>query len=171
MSSVTVSNHSKYNKLCDKWTYWAHLPHDTDWSDNSYKNILTFDELEALIALQYTIPEKMVQNCMLFIMRDGIKPIWEDKANRNGGCFSYKVPNNQVYNAWKNLSYHLVGESLTKDKRLEKIINGITISPKKSFCIIKIWLTNCLIQNSKKIVEIESLDSEGVLFRKHQPEY
>ena len=67
--------------------------------------------------------------------------------------------------------YDLVGESLTKDKRLEKIINGITISPKKSFCIIKIWLTNCLIQNSKKIVEIDYLDSDGVLFRKHNPEY
>ena len=26
----------KYRPLSDKWTLWAHLPHDIDWSINSY---------------------------------------------------------------------------------------------------------------------------------------
>ena len=30
------SNH----KLFDKWVLWAHLPHDTDWSLDSYKKII-----------------------------------------------------------------------------------------------------------------------------------
>jgi hypothetical protein len=171
VSAVSNSTTEDYTKLYDKWTYWAHLPHDTDWSHNSYKKLLDFDKLEALIAINEQIPEEMVSNCMLFMMRQGIMPIWEDIKNRDGGCFSYKVPNNKVYDAWNDLSYYLVGESLTTDKRLEKIINGITISPKKSFCIIKIWLKNCLIQNAKKIVKINNLDQDGVLFRKHQPEY
>jgi hypothetical protein len=170
MAAVAIPE-SQSTHLFDKWTYWAHLPHDTDWSDSSYKRVLSFNTLEAIIALNESVPEDMIKNCMLFVMRQDIKPIWEDTKNRNGGCFSYKVPNNRVYSAWKALSYHLVGESLTNDKRLEGFINGITISPKKSFCIIKIWLANCLIQNAKKIVPIDNLDSDGVLFRKHQPEY
>ena len=35
---------------------------------------------------------------MLFLMRDGIQPIWEDEKNRNGGCFSYKINNYVCFN-------------------------------------------------------------------------
>jgi len=27
-----------YHNLSDKWTLWAHLPHDTDWRLESYKS-------------------------------------------------------------------------------------------------------------------------------------
>ena len=62
-------------KLSGKWTLWAHLPHDTDWSLNSYKKIMTTDSLNEISTLYKKIPEKMVQNCMLFLMRENIKPI------------------------------------------------------------------------------------------------
>ena len=34
---------SSFHKLHDNWIYWAHLPHDTDWTLKSYKKILTFN--------------------------------------------------------------------------------------------------------------------------------
>ena len=37
-----------------------------------------------------------------------------------------------------NVIYGLIGENLSSNKKLQKNINGITISPKKNFCIIKI---------------------------------
>jgi len=161
----------QYNKLYDNWTLWAHLPHDTDWTVKSYKPILTFDTIEEAISLCETLPEKMIKNCMLFLMRKGIQPTWEDVKNRNGGCFSYKVSNKIVANAWKNLSYTLVGETLTNDIRLRPTINGITISPKKNFCIIKIWCSTCDYQNPGLIVDVDQLTSHGCLFKKHMPEY
>ena len=114
------------HKLYDKWTLWAHLPHDTDWSVASYKKVDTFDSVEAIITLLETIPEKMIKNCMLFIMREGISPTWEDPKNKDGGCFSYKINNKSVISAWKNLSYTLVGETLSSNPTLQKQINGIT---------------------------------------------
>ncbi len=156
------------HKLQDDWTLWAHLPHDTDWTAKSYKKILTFNSVEAIIALCETIPEKMVNNCMLFLMRKGIVPMWEDTKNKNGGCFSYKVSNKCVAGVWKTLSYILVGESLTEDKKLKALINGITISPKKNFCIIKIWLANCEFQNPTIINEVNGgIMPQGCLFKKH----
>ena len=156
------------HKLHDEWTMWAHLPHDTDWTVKSYKKILTFNSVEATIALCETIPEKMVNNCMLFLMRKGIVPMWEDTKNKNGGCFSYKVSNKCVANVWKTLSYILVGESLTDDKKLKALINGITISPKKNFCIIKIWLATCDYQNPTIINEVNGgIMPQGCLFKKH----
>ena len=46
---------------------------------------------------------------MLFIMKTGITPMWEDPKNREGGCFSYKITNKFVVDVWKKLSLLLCG--------------------------------------------------------------
>ena len=153
--------------LLDHWTLWAHLPHDTDWSVASYKKIFTFNSMEEAIALCETLPDKMIKNCMLFLMREGIHPTWEDVKNRNGGCFSYKISNKNILNAWKQLSYTLVGETVTSNVNLMSDINGITISPKKNFCIIKIWIQNCIWQNPKLINDFDAITSHGCRFKRH----
>ena len=157
--------------LYDKWVLWAHLPHDTDWSIKSYKKIVTINTIEKMVTLYRILPEKMVKNCMLFLMSEGITPTWEDPKNRGGGCFSYKISNKNVYTTWKQASFCLVGETLAIDKVILETINGITISPKKSFCIIKIWTKNCKYQNPRKIRAIASLSPHGCLFKSHKPEY
>lgn len=165
---MTPENH----KLNDNWTLWAHLPHDTDWTPKSYKNIFTMSSIEEAITITETLPEILVKNCMLFIMREGIKPIWEDAKNRNGGCFSYKVINKNVYDVWRELTYVLVGHTISSNNSFVESVNGITISPKKNFCIIKIWMNNCSFQNPEVITsEVKGLESQGCLFKKHTPEY
>ena len=156
-----------FHNLNDEWTLWAHLPHDTEWNLNSYKEIMSFNTVEEALTLYETLPDKMIKNCMLFLMRKGIKPIWEDEKNKNGGCFSYKIPNKITIPTWKHSSYKLMGETVTKDNALKNDINGITISPKRNFCIIKIWLSNCNNQNPDKIQDIMGINSQGCLFKKH----
>ena len=152
-------------KLTDNWTLWAHLPHDTDWSVKSYKKILTFNTVEEAIALYETIPALMVKNCMLFLMREGINPMWEDPKNKDGGCFSYKIKNNQVTNVWKHISYMLVGDTLSTNAKSQ--INGVTVSPKKNFCVLKIWMETCEEQNPKVIDPNSGVVSNGCLFKRH----
>jgi hypothetical protein len=108
---------------------------------------------------------------MLFVMRKGITPLWEDPKNRKGGCFSYKITNKNVYECWKNLTYNLVGESLSSNKKLQLQINGITISPKKNFCILKVWTSTCNYQDAALIKADSGITSHGCLFKKHAPEY
>ena len=156
------------NPLNDTWILYAHLPHDTDWSINSYKKILKISTVEQIISVCESLPEPMVQNCMLFLMRENIKPIWEDENNKDGGCFSYKINNKNVSDIWKKLSCLLVGESLINE-RMSLKINGITISPKKHFCIIKIWMKDCTIQNPDVINYFEGITAQGSLFKKHFP--
>ena len=45
-----------------------------------------------------------------------------------------------IYDIWKKLVYLLIGNTLTNNIELLNNINGISISPKKNFCIIKFWL-------------------------------
>lgn len=61
-------------------------------------------------------------------MRDGIKPIWEDVKNRNGGCFSYKISNKSVYSVWKELCYVIVGNTISNKSSFVSGVSGITIS-------------------------------------------
>ena len=160
-----------FHKLSHQWTLWAHLPHDTNWAASSYKKIYDFETAEAAIAIFETLPPKLVMNCMLFLMRKGIVPMWEDAKNRNGGCFSYKVANKEVNQAWKQLSYVTVGETISTNLTVLPHVNGITISPKKNFCIIKIWMANCNFQNAGVVRELEGITAHGCLFKKHTPEY
>lgn len=164
----TINEHD----LQDTWTLWAHYPQDKDWSLKSYKKICTFNTVEECISLIENLSDYMIKNCMLFLMRDNIIPTWEDERNRKGGCFSYRVNDKSVIDIWKNLSYTLVGETLSKDKNILYHINGITISPKKNFYIVKIWMASCDYQNPNTIaINIKGISSHGCLFKVHTPEY
>jgi hypothetical protein len=162
LDNLSVSN----NQLLDTWTLWAHLPHDTNWNLESYKQIMDITSLEEAIMLFENLPESVIKNCMLFVMRKGIYPTWEDAKNRDGGCFSYKINNKYVEETWKNLSYVLLGETLTSQDYSNNI-TGVTISPKKNFCIIKIWLSNCEQTDPNIINEIEGLTSQACIFKRH----
>ena len=167
MEKEDISTHS----LSDKWVLWAHLPHVTDWSNKSYIVIQEISKIEEIVSLYNIIPEPMVKNCMLFLMRKNIFPSWEDPQNRKGGCFSFKVNNKRVSDIWKKLRYALLGETLSKKSSLMDKITGITISPKKAFCIIKIWTSDLSFQNPNDIGNIDGLSTHGCIFKRHKPEY
>ena len=135
------------NILNNYWNTYYHLPDDTNWELSSYTKIMRINTVEDAIALNENMPDKIIKFCMLFVMKNEITPLWEDPQNINGGCFSYKIHNKYIINIWKQVFYALCGETLTVDKENMKYINGITISPKKNFCILKIWITNTKIQN------------------------
>ena len=163
---------SKCHKLKYKWNLWGHLPHDPDWTLNSYKKISKLTTLEETIAITEKLPDELIRNCMLFIMRDGVTPMWEDQKNRNGGCFSYKVSNKKVPEVWRDLTYVLVGDTISSHMPFVNSVTGITISPKKNFCIVKIWMTNCEHQNPHIVANvIKNLSPQGCLFKKHTPEF
>lgn len=162
----------EFHRLRYKWNLWAHLPQDSDWTVKSYKKVYQFKNVEETIAITESLPEGLVKNCMLFIMRDGVTPMWEDQKNRNGGCFSYKVSNKNVFEVWRDLTYVLVGESISNNTTFVNSVTGITISPKKNFCIVKIWMTNCDHQNPTVVTcDVKNLSPQGCLFKKHTPEF
>ncbi len=149
--------------LNEKWVLWAHLPHDTDWSMDSYISIMTVTYVEEIIALMHTLPDSLLSTCMFFCMKEHIKPVWEDTFNKQGGCFSYKITQS-IAECWRNVSYTMVGKTLSKDKGFQDAINGISISPKKNFCILKVWMSSCFYQDATKIT---LLKPNGCIFKKH----
>ena len=156
----------------DKWNMYYHLPTNKDWSLNSYTIIAkNIDCIETVIKINEELNDSIIKNCMLFVMKENITPMWEDPKNREGGCFSYKVSNRFVGEIWKTLFYMLLGNNICVKAKHNNIVNGITISPKKNFCILKIWLNTSSFQDPTIIREIPNLSTQGCLFKKHEPEF
>ena len=157
------------------WTVWNHLPlpFETDWSINGYEPIISgIDTVEMAVGICKSIPPILIQKSMLYFTKSHINPLWEDKHNRRGGCFSYQIANNLVVDIWTKMCYVLVGNTLSDNELCMKTINGISVSPKKKFCIIKIWMSGCEFQDPNLITTaIPGLVAQGCLFKKHSPEY
>jgi hypothetical protein len=165
---INMESEGEHHPLAHKWVLWGHLPHDTDWSIKSFINIATVNTIEETIGITETLPNILIENCMLFLMRENVNPIWEDPMNKQGGYFSYKISNKHVGKVWKELSYVTVGETISNDADFTKNVTGITISPKKNFCIIKIWMSTCRHQNPNLVTNrIKYLTPEGCLFSNH----
>ena len=160
------------HNLRDKWDLYYHLPQNKKWDLESYCLILEdIDNVAKLVAIGEALTVNVMKYCMLFVMRTGIAPMWEDAKNRNGGFFSYKVANKFVPEVWKTMFYALCGETLSSNPKYSHLINGITVSPKKSFCIIKIWMTDMSMQDGSVIIDIPNLTKHGVAFKAHKPEF
>jgi len=151
------------HKLSDTWILWAHLPQNPSWTEESYIPIMKIEYVEEMLALTHTLSETLIVKCMLFLMKENIMPMWEDVHNKNGGCFSYKLTSH-INNYWRDVSYSITGKTLTKMEDFNKDITGISISPKKNFCILKLWMGSCVYQDPTKI---SILKPDGCIFKKH----
>lgn len=158
---------SLMNSLDSTWTLYIHYPNDTNWNISSYKILYKFTNLEECIVLMNTIEPDLYSKCMFFLMRDSIKPTWEDPENINGGGFSYKVENNKTKRVWQLICYQAICEILFKDTSYSKNTTGITLSPKKNFSVIKIWTKDCSVKDPKEINYYEPFTDNGCIFKKH----
>ena len=153
--------------LNDKWALTYHLPFDDSWDIDSYKSICVFNTVADCVELTNNLSELLITNCMFFLMRNHIKPVWEDENNINGGCFSLKIQNRFIYKTWNTLIYSIVGETLFSDENKMKTVNGITISPKKYFCIIKIWMKTCEYTDVHDINKTPGISYDTCMFKRH----
>lgn len=153
-------------KLENEWTFYIHLQHNSDWSLQSYHNIMKFNTLKDGILLNHHCNSELAKYSLYFVMKNDIEPIWESPDNINGGVFSFRIPNKEIERVWKIVYYKLIGETLMKDKKLMECVLGISNSPKKTFSILKIWMKN---KNYKSvdIFNLKNIDLSGGRFKSH----
>lgn len=135
--------------LNDIWTYYYHDPYNTDWTHKSYLKLVDVSDIDGFWSTHNAISE-LINEGMFFIMREYVFPCWDDENNINGGCFTIKILKQKSVDFWEEISIKLLGESILKSAKSEfwNNVNGISISPKKSFCIVKIWMKNNEILDS-----------------------
>ena len=126
-------------KINNNWSLWIHELSNKSWDNNSYDKIFECNNLFDYNIIKDQIKTHNLQNCMYFFMREDIFPRWEDPENRDGCCISFKVPLKDIKSEWDKLLLRIISEDIHKNIDDFKLLNGISISPKKEFNIIKLW--------------------------------
>src|SRR5262245_27181496 len=96
-------------------------------------------------------PSKLERNSNYHLFKTGIKPMWEDKANANGGKWVLTMKNNPnlLDRCWSWLAMALVGEELEEGDE----ICGAVVSLRAKVDRIQVWT------RSKE--DVERLNSIG----------
>lgn len=136
--------------LNDSWCMYFHDPYDDNWNRCGYVRIGSISKVDEFWTM-YSLLEDELHKGMFFLMREHIFPTWNDEENKDGGFLSIKVLKNKVKTFCENMFIDLINETLLINEKIEdnwSLINGVSISPKKHFCIIKIWLKDKCISDS-----------------------
>ena len=123
-------------ELNEKWTIWSHGLSDNNWNNDSYKKIVDINNLLDLKLVSDTLNNDILLDSMIFLMKDTIFPTWEDPLNQNGCTASYRIADSNLLNI---LMIELITLNLFKNTNDCDKINGLSISSKKKFYILKIW--------------------------------
>ena len=143
-SHVHALENPEEMNLKSRWVLWTHAVKNNDWSVSSYNQLLVLNTVADVLRLAYSFPKLDLRNHQYFVMKSGITPTWEDPANRLGGVCTFKTeitPMSQpkllsVVPVWNFLLKKMAGETLHEDM---VDINGLSISPKNNWAIVKIW--------------------------------
>jgi hypothetical protein len=134
--------------LNSTWVIWYHNPSDNNWDISSYVKLYEIETLEDFFRFQNswknTLPR--LDLSMMFMMKkldnfdEYVYPMWEDKNNQPGGCWSFKVNSENINNVWIKLCFYILSENAGVSQEVNETINGISFSPKRGFCIVKIGI-------------------------------
>lgn len=153
----------------DKWSLWYHHEKD-NWKISGYKKIYDVNNSTDFWKLHNNIDKiKGINYKHYFFMKDGITPIWEDEQNINGGCWSFKVNEDQTLNLWTDLAVYLVCDQLLTSK--EDVVGISSCLKKNNNSVVKIWNKNSknssLNNINKDIIKKWGTD---IIYIAHMPE-
>ena len=123
-------------ELPQKYVLWVHDLNNKNWTINSYEKKFEFTNVETFCGFLNNFYRLGYIHMHFFIMKEGVDPIWEHEENRDGGVCSIKIEIDQCVDIFVDLLCRAVSNSLST---VPNDINGISISPKNNWAIIKIW--------------------------------
>jgi len=124
-----------------QWSVWIHHNSCDKWTESDYTLLYVIDNLQTFWSFFnhfYLLDKSKYQ---FFIMKNKIKPIWEDDANRNGGICSLKMSSitgnidigSEILMC---LCLLIMNDTFIPDSNC---VNGVSYAIKKNSILIKIW--------------------------------
>ena len=168
-SALTSSSSTAQEHLIPtgSWTAYFHEPEDASWTADSYKKLQELTTWESLGSLFKELGPHKTTNGLLRIMMGQASPLWEDRANIRGGSYCLKVPRRNAIDVYER---YVAAAALGQcSKNPANTIVGVTISPKKGFCIIKIWNLDAHAFHSPDNIYLlhDEVRESEILYRNH----
>lgn len=119
------------------WTLYFHSPEETKWTLNTFVNLGAMRTWADFWTVIEIVGQDSFADGMFFMMRDPAPPLWENHQHIRGGCYSFRCPKKDASDVC--IAYMIACMLGGAAKNSTNRINGISISPKRGFNIIKIW--------------------------------
>jgi len=105
--------------------------------DQNLKLIATFASCEQFwnIYSHLVRPAELSSHSDLHVFKDGIKPMWEDEANRYGGKWIVRLRKGLSQRCWENLLMAMLGEQFMVGEE----ICGAVVSVRFNEDILSVW--------------------------------
>jgi len=156
-------------QFTNTWIIWYHHEKD-NWNLNGFKQLYKISSIKDLWKF-YNNWNVIggITNKHIFLMKEGITPLWEDPENINGGCWSFKVHDSHAEELWEDLTLHLVSCNLYNNDKDD--IVGLSLCIKKNNnVVIKLWNKSSKF-NSLKLLNKSILEKWGtdIIYIAHMP--
>jgi len=136
------------------WAYWFSVSDSskkaTDYGD-AIKYLGAFGSIEEFWQYYSHLkkPDDVPVNTEYHVFQEGIKPMWEDEANKNGARWILRIKKGAASLFWEELLLGVVGEQFDVDNE----ICGVAVSIRNSEDIFSIWIRSgqdLAVKNSVK---------------------
>jgi hypothetical protein len=149
--------------LNDIWSVYFHNPISNNWGRDGYIKISDISTVEDFWK-SFNQIESKIHIGMFFFMREHIFPTWDDPENKDGSFISFKVLKEHIPKFSENILSSLMGETIIQESNIDKWnhVNGISFSPKKNFCIVKIWMKSKVLNKKEMFIIPQSYEGDIV---------
>jgi len=120
------------------FSYFKEMKHkQVEDYENFIKKVGDFDTAEEFWCFYQHIrrPDSLPKSCEFFLFKSGIRPLWEDEANKGGGRFVLHIKKIFANKTWEDILIAVVCS--TKD---EAEINGVVINVRSWEILLSIWM-------------------------------
>ena len=131
---IIIEKPIKHPLICS-FTFWYFKQEPNKAWEDCHHEILSFDTVEDFWCIYSHLQTTnfLNPNTGYSLFKTGIKPMWEDKKNVNGGRWMLTFKQNS-HQMWLHLILHLIG-----DKYSQNIICGVAINKKRGGDKIAVW--------------------------------
>lgn len=109
--------------------------------DSNLKLVGTFNTVEKYWSYYSHMcrPQDLNGHADIHLFKDGIRPLWEDDANKNGGKWIVRLKKGLANRCWENLIIAILGEQFMVGEE----ICGAVVSIRFQEDLISVWNKSC----------------------------
>jgi len=159
--------------LNSSWTFWYYVKNTktANWEDNQIE-VASFSTVEDFWALFNHIEDgsRLKPGCDYSLFKTGVKPMWEDEANKLGGKWDFTSPVSRrcdIDHLFLETIMMLIGEN--HDETLSNELTGMVLSIRMKGDRLAVWTRTG--QNEKLVLSIGEMIKDCLGLPPKQLEY
>uniref|UniRef100_A0A1B6EE16 EIF-4F 25 kDa subunit n=1 Tax=Clastoptera arizonana TaxID=38151 RepID=A0A1B6EE16_9HEMI len=173
-----LKNNRDVVPLQTPWTFWLDrsIPGDSaEQYQANLKKIYTVSTVHEFWAVFNNIPttDKIPNRFSYHLMRNEIKPLWEDKENIKGGTWRLKCNKLNTNRVWQELLLAAIGEQFSDCVHDADQICGVSVTVRDKDDLVQVWNVNADLANDKKVLPkihhlVPEVEFTLAFYKRHQ---